>query len=367
MKLIVGCALLSGIAFAAVPEAPAKTFLDKLPLRFEPSAAGAGYEARGAHFKLHLQPSENLLEWTGHGTTVSVRTRVVHGKRSASFAPEDRLAGSANYFVGDRAAWRTDVAGFSRVRSREIYPGIDLIFHGEQGRLEYDFVIAPHADPGAIRLELSGQQSLRISTDGDLIVATGAGDIRWKRPEIYQEIAGVRRPVTGRFVIDGKRVVRFDIGSYDRNRALVVDPTLSYATYLGGAGSDSARGIGMDSAGNIYIAGVTATTDLDTVSAFQPNFGGQSMGTVITGDGFVAKFSPTGTLLYLTYIGGSQNDGVTAIAVDAAGDAYLAGATTSTNFPIVGGYQTQYGGGHTHRELYSHGRCIRRQAESHRE
>jgi secreted protein with Ig-like and vWFA domain len=123
----------------------------------------------------------------------------------------------------------------------------------------------------------------------------------------------------------------------------------------------------MDSAGNIYIAGVTATTDLDTVSAFQPNFGGQSMGTVITGDGFVAKFSPTGTLLYLTYIGGSQNDGVTAIAVDAAGDAYLAGATTSTNFPIVGGYQTQYGGGHTHRELYSHGRCIRRQAESHRE
>lgn len=344
MKVLVGSVLFSALLVAAVPPSVSRTFLDKLPLRFEHSRVGEGYEARGTRFSLQLQSVENVLDWSDHGKTARVRTRLVRANPSATLAPEDRLPGSVNYFVGQPALWRTDVSGFSRVRYPAVYDGIDLVFHGEEGRLEYDFVVAPHADPRAIRLELNGQRSLQVSPDGDLVVSTAAGEIRWKRPEIYQDIAGVRQSVAGRFVIEGKRVVRFEIGSYDRNRTLVVDPTLTYATFLGGAGKDAARGIGMDGAGNVYIAGITSTTELNTLSAYQPNFGGQTIGNFLTGDGFVAKFSPTGTLLYLTYIGGSQDDGVSAIAVDTAGDAYLAGATTSPNFPIVGGYQTSYGG-----------------------
>jgi len=350
VRFLIGCAVFFAVSFAAVPPAaPAKAFLDKLPLRFEPSRTGAGYEARGNHFSLHLQPAENLLEWSDGGKTARVRTRVVRGNRSASIAAEERLPGSANYFVGGPAMWRTDVTGFSRVRSKGIYDGIDLVFHGEHGRLEYDFVVAPHADPGVIRLELSGQRSLRISTEGDLIIATSAGEIRWKTPEVYQvaggqDGAGVRQPVAGRFVIEGRRVVRFEIGSYDRNRTLTVDPTLTYATFLGVGGKTAARAIGMDGSGNVYIAGITSSTELSTVSAFQPNFAGLTAGNYLVGDGFVAKFSPAGALLYLTYIGGSQDEGVSAIAVDAAGNAYLTGGTTSPDFPIVGGYQTHFGG-----------------------
>ncbi len=350
MKFLAGSVVFFALSFAAVPPAPpAKTFLDKLPLRFEPSRTGGGYEARGNRFSLRLQAAENLLEWSGGGKTARVRTRVLRGNRFASIAAEDRLPGAANYFVGAPAMWRTDVTGFSRVRSKGIYDGIDLVFHGEQGRLEYDFVVAPHADPGLIRLELSGQRSLRISTDGDLIITTSAGEISWKRPEVYQvtggqEKAGVRQAVAGRFVIEGKRVVRFEIGSYDRNRTLVVDPTLTYATFIGVGGKTAARAIGMDAAGNVYVAGITSATELNTVSAFQPNFGGLTAGNYLIGDGFVAKFSPTGTLLYLTYIGGSQDEGVSAIAVDAAGNAYLTGGTTSLDFPIVSAYQPVFGG-----------------------
>ncbi|MGA3186989.1 MAG: SBBP repeat-containing protein [Bryobacteraceae bacterium] len=258
-------------------------------------------------------------------------------------AAEDRLPGAANYFVGGREQWRTDIIGYGRVRYSQIYPGIDLVFHGDEGQLEYDFILKPGADPGLIRLELSGQRSLSIAENGDLVISSAAGDVRWKRPEIYQTRDSGRVSVSGHYVVAG-RTVKFELGSYDHQRELVIDPTLAYATFLGGTRNDLARGIALDGSGNVYIAGNTSSLNLQTVSAFQPNFGGASTSYDMYGDAFVAKFSPAGALLYLTYLGGSGDDAASAIAVDSAGNAYVTGATTSTNFPTMTPYQAHFGG-----------------------
>ncbi|HYL37121.1 MAG TPA: SBBP repeat-containing protein [Bryobacteraceae bacterium] len=344
--------LLLGVFASAGASAstPRMALLGHLPLRFEEARGQkthqkVRYIARGPNFVLSLAPDQSWLEWKDgpRGRTAHVLTRLRNANSSARMQPEDRLPGAANYFLGSPAQWQTDVTGFGRVRYQDVYPGIDLIFHGEQGRLEYDFVLAPRADPSVIRLELSGHRTARVADDGDLVVSTDAGEIRWKRPEIYQTDGGVRQPVAGRFLLSAGSLVRFEIAQYDRKRPLVIDPVLKYSTYIGNKGNDAARGIAVDSAGNVYITGTTSSSDLNTVSAYQPNFGGGTAGP-FTGDGFVAKFSSSGTLLYLTYLGGSLDEGVTAIAVDAAGNAYLTGATNSSDFPTVNPFQANFAG-----------------------
>ena len=320
-----------------------RKLLDKLPLRFEESQTG--FVARGPNFTLSLAPDQSMLDWTDRSKSSHVGTRLLNANPGARMEPEDRLPGLANYFVGSSEQWRTDVTGFGRIRHHDVYPGIDLVFHGEEGRLEYDFVVGPHADPSVIRLELTGHRSLHIASNGDLIVSTNTGEIRWKSPRIYQDAGAT--PVSGRFVISRNRTVQFKLGHYDHDRLLVIDPVLSYSTYLGGSGADGARGIGRDSAGNVYIAGSTNSMDMTSVSAVQPNFGGRTATIALPGDGFVAKFSPTGALLYLTYIGGSRDDTVSAIAVDGVGNAYITGATTSLNFPVVNAFQSRFGGAST--------------------
>jgi uncharacterized protein (TIGR03437 family) len=270
----------------------------------------------------------------------------VNARADAPIKGEERISGTSNYFVGAARNWRSAVVGFGRVRYRDVYAGIDLVFRGEEGKLEYDFLLSPHADPREIQLELTGQRSLRLDSNGDLVIGTDAGEIRWKSPEIYQDSSNNgRRPVSGRFVIDSERWVRFEVGDYDARRALIIDPALKYSTYIGMENNDSARGIALDPAGNIYVAGVSSSPDLPTLSAYQPNFGGLTAAAgTFTGDGFVAKFSPAGKLLYLTYLGGSRDDGITAIAVDAGGNAYVTGGTNSPDFPVVHPFQQTFGG-----------------------
>ncbi len=345
-----GCLLLSLLAGYALQAAPTRSeLLAKLPLRFEESSRqtahpSAQYTARGQHFLLSLARTENWMEWSGpEGRRATVNTRLRNSNPNARIDPEGLSSAAVNYFVGVSKNWRTGVRGFERVRYRDVYPGIDLLFHGEQERLEYDFIIAPGADPKRIELDLSGQREARVSKEGDLIISTDAGEIEWKRPEIFQDVAGTRKQIAGQFVLSGARSVRFEIAAYDRRRPLVIDPVLKYSTYIGHKGNDSARGIAVDRAGNVYVSGATSTSDLDTVSAYQPNFGGMTAG-VLTGDGFIAKFSPTGALLYLTYLGGSFDDGITAIAVDASGNAYLTGETNSSDFPLVNPFQSTFAG-----------------------
>lgn len=347
------CALVAtGVLTASAALAvPSRTqLLEGLPLRFEKnhsrsSADTAEYLARGANCRLSLNAQGSWLDWTdpANGKRARLRTRLLNARQQPLLEASDPLPGSVNYLVGSPVKWRTGTVGYGSVRYRQVYPGIDLVFHGEQGRLEYDFILQPHADATAIRLDLSGQQDAYIDSNGDLVAVTSAGEIRWKRPEVYQDDSGRRRPVAAHFVLTAKHMVGFSIGEYDRSRTLIIDPTLSYLTYLGGTKNDVARGIAVDAGGNAYIAGISSSVDLPVVSAFQTSLRGQTAN-FVSGDAFVAKFSPSGALLYLTYLGGSADDGATAIAVDTAGNAYVAGFTTSTDFPMVNPYQRSFGG-----------------------
>jgi uncharacterized protein (TIGR03437 family) len=325
-------------------------YLNRLPLRFEENRArdrhaDTRYIARAGGFILTLAPSSNYLSWTDpvKKATIEVRTQLVGADQNARLEPKDPLPGVASYFIGSGSEWRAGVPGFGRILHRGVYPGIDLMFHGEEHRLEYDFLLTPGANPALIRLELTGQRSLRVEDSGDLVISTDAGEIRWKKPDIYQEFNGTRKSVAGGFRVLDQRLVTFDVGSYDTARQLVIDPTLAYSTYLGAAQNEGGRGIGVDGAGNVYIVGNSNSTNLPTVSAVQANFGGQNAN-YVNGDAFIAKFSATGALVYLTYLGGSGDDAASAVAVDSSGNAYITGMTNSPNFPLANPYQAQFGG-----------------------
>ena len=322
--------------------------LPKLQVRFESDGSGNRYVARGPNFSLSISPAESRLLWVDSQAAkrTEVRTRLLGVSPAATMEPAAPLSGSLNYFTGPSSGWRANVKSWERIRCRDAYPGIDMVFHGNPGELEYDFVVKPHADPNLIRLELSGQQALSLDAKGDLVVTTAAGAIHWKHPEVYQDIAGVRHSVNGKFVVSKRGIVRFTTGEYDHNHDLVIDPTLAYSTYLGGSANEEGKAIAVDGAGNVYIVGETDSPNLPVLSAFQSSLAGQSAGLGASGDVFVAKFNPAGALVYLTYLGGTGNDCPTGVAVDASGNAYIAGYTTSPDFPIAGTnpIQSRYGG-----------------------
>ncbi len=255
----------------------------------------------------------------------------------------DTLPGQRNYFIGnDPSKWRTGVPTFRAVRYEEIYPGISLTYYGNQRQLEYDFVIAPGADPQSIRLTFDAGVRPGISADGDLVLRTSGGEVRQKRPVIYQEIAGQRRAIEGRFVLSGKRQVGFELGSYDRTKPLVIDPTLVYSTYLGGSSDDLGSSIAVDSSNNIYIAGTTSSTNFPLHGAA---FGVKAG----LADIFVTKIDAAGAnILYSTYVGGSGQDRGDGIAIDTSGNAYVVGRVDSSsfNFPTTpGSFAATYRGG----------------------
>ena len=287
-----------------------------LPVRFDRVGDGA-FVCEGRGYRARLGRGEIALEW---GETRS-RMRLA-GARDAAPEGLERAPGSANYFLG--AERLTNLAGFSRVRYREVYPGIDLVFYGAGGTLEYDFIVAPGADPARIRLAISGAR-WKLNAEGGLEL----GPLVWRRPNVFQ--GEVR--IEGRYRVRGAEV-GFALGAWDRTRPLTIDPVLAYSTYLGGTNNEAARAIGLDGAGNVYLAGYTTSNNLPVSrTAAQSAYGGGTTN-FMTGDAFVAKFNPSGVLVYLTYLGGSGDDVASAIAVDAAGNAYVTGYTNSRNFPV---------------------------------
>jgi len=250
---------------------------------------------------------------------------------------DEELPGKANYFIGnDPAKWRTNVPTYAKVKYAGVYPGVDLMYYGNQGRLEYDFVVAPGADPHKIRLKFRGAGKLNLDEQGRLVLATEGADVHLEKPEVYQVVAGKRKPVESSYALMAGNNVGFRVGEYDGSRPLVIDPVLAYSTYLGGSSADAGNAIAVDSAGSAYVTGSTGS-NFPTANSFQTTFGG-----VI--DVFITKLNPSGSaLVYSTYLGGSDYDEGYGIAVDSVGSAYVAGYTQSTNFPTTtGSFQPTY-------------------------
>ena len=316
---------------------PASDYVDRLGYRFEQVESNRQYVAGGPGYRVSLSPNHVSLTFPSS----QIRMSFEGARRGASLSAEELLPGRVNHLEG--AAWRTGASNYRRVRYREIYPGIDLVFYGRGTTLEYDYVLRPGADPASIRMRISGAGKVRIDDAGDLILKAGAEEVQWKRPLIYQ--SGDRaRSVDGRFVLDGHGLVRFQVGSYDHTRELVIDPVLAYSTYLGGTGNDAIRAVATDGAGNVFVAGITTSQTLPVSHAVQAAYGGNTTA-LINGDAFVAKFSASGALVYMTYLGGSGDDFASGIALDSAGNAWVTGGTSSTNFPVsAAGFQRNYGG-----------------------
>ena len=257
--------------------------------------------------------------------------------------PEDRLPSISNYYIGnDPKQWHANVPNYGRVKFEQVYPGIDIVYYGNEQRLEYDLIVAPGADPAQIRWAYSGADSMRLDAAGDLVLALRGREIRQRKPTIYQEVAGRRRAVRGEYELARGGEVRLKLGEYDSAEALTIDPVIVvYATYLGGSGNEFSQGFGpnvaVDTSGAAYISGST-TGGFPTMNAYQ------SSASNATNNVFVAKFNAAGALVYSTYLSGSGECEGTGIAVDSTGAAYLAGQTAG-GFPLMNPTQPTYGGG----------------------
>jgi hypothetical protein len=350
---------------------------DKLPLSFEANVGqtdrAVQFLARGPGYSLFLTATEavmvlsqgigiphqepvsvNSLSAAAEAPLAVVRMQLLGGDSAAHVVAYDELPGKANYFLGNNPSqWHTSVPTFGQVEYKNIYPGIDLVYYGNQGQLEYDFVVEPGADPRAIHLGFSGADQVRIDSQNDLVLNAGGQDILQRYPFVYQEINGSRQEIASAFALPDQQPpggppaltqhqVSFVVGRYDVSQPLVIDPVLSYSTYLGGSGNDYGNGIAVDPAtGDALVTGTTNSTDFPTANSWQPTFGGGLY------DAFVTRISADGsTLLYSTYLGGSNLDNANGIAVDpTTGDALVTGTTASTDFPTVNALQPNKGGG----------------------
>ncbi len=361
---------LIGGASAKMTPARAESLVGKLPLSFEINRgqfdSRVRFLARGAGYTLSLTSTEAVLALRRGASPVDrdlrtrshhpvspiagavIRMRLSGANANPAVTGLEEQAGRRNYYAGSaphigaagvaRPRARTEaglaryenVATYGRVRYEAVYPGVDLVCYGNQRQLEYDLVVAPGADPGVIRLQFDGTDAVEVDRQGELVLKVSGGEVRQHKPVIYQEVAGVRRPVSGGYVTSGPGQASFIVGDYDRSRPLVIDPVLTYATYLGGSGNDYIDGIAVDSAGNIYVTGNTWSTDF-------PLTNGHTF--VGFADLFITKLNPTGTaLMYSTHYHGDPgyyNAGHD-IAVDAAGNAYVVGQGSQTGG--VGGY-----------------------------
>jgi uncharacterized repeat protein (TIGR01451 family) len=335
-----------------------RALLGQLPLIFEPNQGQADprvkFLARGAGYSLFLDNSGAILGLpSGHSAPGRsehfVRMKLAGANPAAVSAGGEPLPGKSNYLIGnDPQQWHRGIPQFARVRYDNVYPGIDLVFYGNQGHLEYDLKVAPGADPSQAELEFDGASKLKLA-DGDLLL-TGKndGELRLQAPQVYQRDGDRRIPVSGRFVLRAANRVGFEIGAYDRSRELVIDPVLTFSTYFGGSGSETSPSVAIDPGGNIYLAGTTQgspessfTNASSTTQTLFPT--GLSLTTSTPSHVFVAKIIPSQppSVSYETFLGGDGSDTSIGIAVDGSLNAYIVGNTSSSNFPTPGvPYQT---------------------------
>jgi hypothetical protein len=324
---------------------------------FEPNLGQADprvrFMAQGRGYGLFLTDGAAVLSLAHarSGKKATAPTSVIKmqliGARAGS-VPQgaEPLPGKSNYFMGnDPSRWQRGVPQFARVRYPQVYAGVDLLYYGKQGQLEYDFEVAPGADAKKIQLNFVGNKSLKLEA-GDLVLETADGNIRLQAPHVYQGDGETQTNVDGRFLLLAADTVGFEIGAYDRSKTLVIDPVLSYSTYLGGTGSEVFPTVAVDSGFNIYVAGSTNSPTFPGTSSTSYL---QQLVTGATANVFVSKLDAAGTtVIFSTYLGGTGADMSVGIAADAAGNAYVAGTTTSNDFPTVNGFQTSPKAAGTH-------------------
>jgi hypothetical protein len=368
LALFVG-ALANGMSSDALAAEPTsstaqRTSIAGLPLNFEQNLGQAPqqvqYLARGPAYTIAITEQGAALTLGGRARAAEspqmIRLRV-HGANQASIpTAEDQLPGRVNYFIGnDPSQWRTNIATYNKVRYAGVYPGIDLIYYGTQGKLEYDFAVAPGAAPKAIGLRFEGARGLRVDDQGDLRIRTQDREIAFQRPVAYQvNEQGQRAPVTASYRLQGNQV-RFEVGRYDHSKQLIIDPVLSYFSYLGGSGYDiagvatptgspfntSGQAAAIDSAGDLYVTGYTESANFPVKAAYETAPTKVPAGTPPSA--FVTKFAPDGkSVIFSTYLGGTVgSDQASSIAVDSSGNAIVVGTTGSNDFPVTSGaYQT---------------------------
>jgi len=366
LLLAVSCELaLAGSGAAAATSTPARSAAIAgayrgLPIYFEANQGQADphvrFVSRGAGHQLFLTPDEAVLSvrrrpaaevWGAQGLDarprrpvpashpVVLRMRLVGANREPRLSGLDEIPATVNYFTGrDPQRWCTGVPAYGKVKYEAVYPGIDLVYHGDQGTLEYDFLVSPGADPGRITLAFEGAWSLALDRDGNLVLETAAGPLRERVPRAYQEVDGVRHTIAARYVRTSGRQVGFRLARYDRSRPLIIDPQLAYSTFLGGTRSDVGNDIAVAGDGSVYVTGTTDSFDFPAQNPPPPS--GPSASNV-----FVAKLSPTTaanpipTLLFAAYLGGIGLDEGRGIALDSNDNVYVAGVTSSFDFPTT--------------------------------
>jgi hypothetical protein len=344
-----------------------------LPLAFEANQGQTDpqvkYMARGNGYKLFLTSSKAILSLSGHNSHSQVRDAMMRKRRGAAgvkammkkqsaqdrqaspaaslqmnflganplsqLAAEDLQSGTVNYFLGnDPSRWHSRVPLYGRVSYRKIYPGIDLAFHGASHQLEFDYLVSPGADATAIALDFQGAESVHSDAAGNLVLATSSGPVQLNKPVAYQSKNGAREFVDASFVLNAKNQVSFALGPYDHNRELVIDPTVTYSTYFGGSSADYGISVAVNASGDAFVAGAT-----DSASILGTSTGAAGY------DAFVTEIGPSGTLIFASYFGGSQDEFPGGIAVDSQG-IYVSGTTASSDFPVTGGAaQTVFLGG----------------------
>jgi len=324
---------------------------DGAVMKIESATAGAPSQESIA------RPSTTGMPYVGNNTSAASQSKtsaqevavlnmqVVGANPAAAITASGLQRNTSNYFIGnDHSKWRTKVPNFGRVRYTGIYPGVDVVYYGHQGQLEYDFVVSAGSDPDVIALRFSGggdvNPSLTVDENGDLVAHLSGGGVRFHKPVVYQADAQQHKNlIDGRYMLSADGAVRFEIGAYDHGKELVIDPAIFLSTYVGGSKADAGLGVAVDSFGSPFITGSTLSTDFPTLNPlYSTNAGGKDI--------FITKLDGAGDAeVYSTYVGGSADDVATDILLDNLGDMTVTGYTLSKDFPLELPIQPTFGGG----------------------
>jgi hypothetical protein len=335
------------------PAGMAGKALRDLPLFFEPNQGQwnpqVRFSARAGDGRVFLTPRGAVLSVSAPGSETPrvASISMLNANRAPVIGGVDSLPSRSNYFLGShKENWHTGLSHYGRVRYDGVYPGIDVVYYGNQNQLEYDFILHPGADPGRIRMQFRGAGRLSLTAEGDLALEDGGVRLLQKKPYIYQQdpASPLRRPIGGKYKLLGRNVVAVEVEPYDRSLPLTIDPVVVYASFLGGSLGDAVTAVKVDAAGMLYVYGYTNNSDLTaTDGAYKTASAGDR-------DLFLAKIDLTqsgpASLVYFTYIGGTGADTSTGMALDSAGNVYLTGYTASTDFPTAGSpFQSALAGG----------------------